>query len=371
MKVALVHEHLAQDGGAERVVQVLQDIFPDAPLYTLIYDRNRAHAAFRDKDIRTSFLQKMPFGVRHYQWYLTMMATAVESYELEQYDVVISSSSAFAKGIITRPETQHICYLHSPTRYLWSDTHRYVQELSYNAAIKKVLPHVLNGIRVWDRAAADRVDVFIANSRIVQNRIAKYYRRTSDVIYPPVDISRFSVAKNIGDYYLTGGRLVAYKRFDIAVQAFNKLGMPLKIFGTGPELRRLRAMAKNNIEFVGRVSDADLPKLYQKAIAFLNPQEEDFGITVIEAMASGRPVIAYNAGGAMETVVPNMSGAFFDDQMWESLADAVIRFKPEIYHSQDIVTHARTFSTENFKKNISAYIAEQHNLFIHNAHGNE
>ncbi|MFA6512463.1 MAG: glycosyltransferase [Patescibacteria group bacterium] len=363
MKVALVHEHLAQDGGAERVVQVLQEIFPEAPLYTLVYDKNDANPAFRGKDIRTSFLQKMPFAVRHYQWYLTMMPTAVESYELEKYDVVISSSSAFAKGIITRPETLHICYLHSPTRYLWSDTHRYVQELSYNAAIKKVLPHILNHIRIWDRVAADRVDVFIANSKMVQRRIEKYYRRTSDVIYPPVDTSRFSLADSVGNYYLTGGRLVAYKRFDIAVQAFNKLGIPLKIFGTGPELRRLRAMAKKNIEFVGRVSDEDLPKLYQKAIAFLNPQEEDFGITVIEAMAAGRPIIAYNAGGAMETVIPNVSGVFFEDQMWESLADAVIRFKPEEYDPQQIQRHAQTFSTETFKKNILEYITQQHNLF--------
>lgn len=364
MKVALVHEHLAQDGGAERVVQVLQEIFPKAPLYTLVYDRDRAHAAFRGKDIRTSFLQKFPFAVRHYQWYLTMMPTAVESYELEQYDVVVSSSSAFAKGIITRPETLHICYLHSPTRYLWSDTHRYVQELSYNAVIKKVLPYVLNRIRVWDRSAADRVDHFIANSKIVQKRITKYYQRTSDVIYPPVDISRFRKSDTVENYYVTGGRLVAYKRFDIAVQAFNKLGIPLKIFGTGPELRRLRAMAKRNIEFLGRVSDDELPELYGRAIAFLNPQEEDFGITAIEAMASGRPVIAYRAGGATETVLPGKTGIFFEDQMWESLADAVIRFKPESYDPDTIIQHANEFSTEHFQEAISTYIHRAYESFI-------
>lgn len=369
MKVALVHEHLTQDGGAERVVHVLQEIFPQAPLYTLIYDRNRAHSSFRGRDIRPSFLQRFPFAIRHYQWYLTMMPTAVESYELEQYDVVISSSSAFAKGIITRPETLHICYLHSPTRYLWSDTHRYVQELSYNAVIKKLLPHVLNRIRVWDQAAADRVDAFIANSKIVQQRISKYYRRTSTVIYPPVDISHFSKSANVGNYYLTGGRLVAYKRFDIAVRAFNKLGVPLKIFGTGPELRRLSAMARKNIELLGRVSDADLPELYRNAIAFLNPQEEDFGITTIEAMASGRPVIAYRAGGALETVIPGETGVFFDDQMWESLADTVIRLKPEQFNPDVIVAHAHEFSTEHFKQRMEHYIHEQYTQFITRPYG--
>lgn len=363
MRIALVHEHLAQDGGAEKVLRAFQELYPDAPIYTLVYDARRANPSFRKKDIRPSFIQKMPFGVRKYRWYLPLMPTAVERLDLSAYDVVLSSASAFAKGVLTLPKTLHICYCHSPTRYLWSDTYQYLADLVMPGLMKRLLPPLLTKLRVWDRLAADRVDVFIANSHAVARRIAKYYRRHSTVIYPPVDTARFSAGKGGGGYYLIGGRLVAYKRYDLAVKAFNRLGIPLKVFGIGPELTALRRMAKLNVEFLGTVSGDDLARLYAQCIAFLNPQEEDFGITAIEAMAAGRPVIAYAAGGALETVIEGKTGTFFDEQIWEALADTVIRFKPESFDAQTIRAHALQFDTKVFQDRIRQFVEQEYARF--------
>lgn len=358
MKIALVHEHLGQDGGAERVLRVLQTIFPQAPTYTLVYHHDRAHQDFRGTDIRTSFIQRLPGGASHYQWYLALMGAAIESFDLSSYDVVLSNHSAFAKGVLTLPRTLHLSYCHSPTRYLWSDTHQYVKDLPYPRWIKKLIPLYLTRLRLWDRLAADRVDQFMSNSRTVQQRVQKYYQRDSIILHPPVDTERFSPGTGRGGYYVTGGRLVSYKRFDIAIQAFNRLGIPLKIYGVGPSMKSLQAMAKPNIEFLGKVPDAEMNKLYQDAIAFLNPQEEDFGITAVEAMAAGRPVIAYAAGGALETVQPGVTGTFFAHQEWEALADAVIRFKPEQFDSATIRAWSENFSIAQFTKNLRAILDE-------------
>jgi len=359
MKFALIHDHLIQEGGAEKVLKVLQDMWPDAPTYTLLYDSKKMDPVFKNKDIRTSFLQKWPGALKHYQWFLPMMPYATESYDLTDYDVVVSSSSAMAKGIITQSHTLHICYCHTPTRYLWSDTHRYVEELQYNKVIKKIVPYFLHRLRKWDQLAAQRVDVFVANSKNISRRIKKYYRRDSIVIHPPVDISVFKISPTIGKYFLTGGRLVAYKRFDLTIKAFNRLGIPLKIFGEGPEYESLKQMAKSNIEFLGKVPDAELANLYSQAIAFIHPQVEDFGITPIESMASGRPVIAYSDGGACETVVENKTGKFFDEQTWEALADTVVRFKPEEYDPELIRNHAQQFSIDNFKNKMNELVASE------------
>ncbi|MDZ7798319.1 MAG: glycosyltransferase [Patescibacteria group bacterium] len=366
MKVALIHEHLAQDGGAEKVLKVFQEIYPKAPTYTLVYDKKKANKVFRNKDIRTSFIQKFPLGIRKYKWFLMFMPSAVESYDLTEYDLILSSSSAFSKGVITLPKTAHICYCHSPTRYLWSDTHSYVQELSYNRLIKKILPFYLTKLRLWDFSAAQRVDQFIANSKCVEKRINKYYRRSSKIIYPPVETKEFYISDKIGNYYLTGGRLVAYKRFDITVRAFSRLGIPLKVFGVGPEMEKLKEMAKDNVEFLGKVSEEELKKLYSQSIAFIHPQEEDFGITPIESMASGRPVIAYAAGGALETVKAGETGDFFEDQEWEALADKVIRFKPNQFNPQLIKEHALNFDTVRFKENIKNFVKNYYNKYINN-----
>ena len=354
MKVALVHDHLAQDGGAERVLKVLQDMFPQAPTFTLVYDENGAHDMFRGKDIRTSFIQKLPFGVRKYQWYLPFMPLATESYDLSSYDVVISSSSAFAKGVITAPNALHICYCHTPTRYLWTDTHSYVQSLKLPRVVKWAIPFVLNRMRTWDRMAADRVDTFVANSQTVKDRIKKYYRRDSEIIYPPVELKTFTPKQKAGgSYFLAGGRLVSYKRFDLIVQAFNRLGIPLKIFGTGPEEQTLKAMAKKHIEFVGYVTEEQQAELYRGARAFINPQVEDFGITPIESMACGTPVLAFAQGGALETVVEGVTGQFFHDQRWEDIADMVIRFDDSKFDPQRIHQHAQRFDVNTFKQRLT------------------
>ena len=257
MKVALVHDHLAQDGGAEKVLKALSDLYPEAPIYTLLYDKKNVDKYFKDKVIRTSIIQRLPGGVKHYQWYMPFMPMAVEFFDLRDFDVVVSDASAFAKGVITSPNTLHICYCHTPTRYLWDYTHQYINELNFNKYFKKIISLVLNKIRIWDRVAADRVDVFIANSKTVQGRIRKYYNHNSTVIYPPINLDLFRLSEELGDYYLIGGRLAPYKRVDIVVEAFNKLDKKLKIFGDGVDIDRLKKLAGGNerIEFLGRINE--------------------------------------------------------------------------------------------------------------------
>ncbi len=356
MKVALVHDHLAQDGGAERVLAIFHKIYPDAPIFVLVYDQKRANQIFKKVKIQTSFIQKMPWGLKRYQWYLPLMPLAVEKYNLFDYDLVLSSSSAFAKGIITKAETLHICYCHTPTRFLWSDTHSYTEELKYNKVVKKFIPHSLHKIRLWDRLAADRVDKFIANSKNIAGKIKKYYRREAEVIYAPVDTAKFQITRKIGSYFLTGGRLVAYKRFDLAIEVFNRLGWPLKIFGSGPELKSLKRKARPNIEFLGRVSDQKLTNLYARSKAFIFPQEEDFGITALESMASGRPVIAYGRGGALETVIPEKTGILFSEQTFTELAEAVRNFDQSKFDPQEIRNYALQFDSEIFEAKIRNFI---------------
>jgi glycosyltransferase involved in cell wall biosynthesis len=355
MKVALVHDHLIQDGGAEKVLQVMQDIWPEAPTFTLFFDPDSL-PAFRGRNIKTSFLQNLPFALKRYQWYIGLMPAATESHDLSAFDVVISSSSAFSKGVITRPDALHICYCHTPTRYLWSDTHSYVQELRVPKIVKTALPPLLSKLRLWDQAAANRVDYFLANSETVRERIQKYYQRESTVVHPPVDVTKFSISDELKTHFLVGGRLVAYKRYDLVVEAFNRTGLPLKIFGSGPVEKDLREKANENIEFLGRVNDETRRQLFAACKAFIHPHEEDFGLTAVEAMASGRPVIAYRRGGATETVVDQVTGEFFDEQSWEELADHLIRFDESRYNSNAIRAHAERFSEERFKNELRSFV---------------
>ena len=356
MKVALVHDFLTQNGGAEKVLESFKGVYPKAPINVLFSDKKKFQKTFDPKDINDSFLQKFPFILSKYRWYLPFMPAAIESLDFSNYDVVLSSVSAFGKGIITNPDTVHICYLHTPTRYLWTDSQSYIKNLSAPGLVKKVIPLMLNKMRVWDKMAAERVDYFIANSYTVQARIWKYYNRPSEVIYPPVQTSKFKIADKIGDYFLAGGRLVNYKKFDLIIQAFNRLGLPLRIYGSGPELENLKKMAKSNVIFLGRVSDEELLKLYGEAQAYIQPQVEDFGITAVESMACGRPVIAYNKGGSLETVKEGLSGTFFKHQDWASLADAVLKFKAEDYDPVAIRNYSQRFSEENFQEQISNFV---------------
>lgn len=358
MKIALVHDYLTQDGGAEKVLSVLQSIWPEAPTFVLFHDPKRV-PRFNGKDIRTSFLQKMPLIRSKFQWYLPLMPTATEHYDLEGFDVVVSSTSAFAKGVVTQPGTIHVCYCHTPTRYLWTDALSYVEELRVPRFIKAMLPPLLSLLRIWDRHAAERVDVFVANSETVKGRIKKYYGRDSEVIHPPVETGDFAISDAPKTYFLAGGRLVAYKRFDLIVDAANKTGLPLKIFGTGPVLAELKKQAKPNVQFLGRVPDKDLPALYAGAKAFIHPQEEDFGITAVESMAAGRPVIALKKGGAIETVIDGVTGHLFEEQSWEELADYLIRFDDSQWNPAAIKAHAERFSRAAFMDRIRALV-EKH-----------
>ncbi len=366
MKVALIHDHLAQAGGAEKVLEVLADIFPEAPIFTLLYDKKNVDKYFKGRRIETSIIQSLPGGVKYYQWYMPLMPMAVEFFDLSSYDLIISDASAFAKGVITSTDTLHICYCHTPTRYIWDYTHQYINELKYNKYFKKIISLVLNYIRIWDRQAADRVDLFIANSKTVKKRIFKYYRRNSAVIYPPVDLESFFISAGQDDYFLAGGRLAPYKKLDLIIEAFKGLDKKIKIYGDGVDMERLKKLAQghDNIELLGRVDEKTITELYSKCQAYINPQEEDFGITVIEAMASGRPVIAYRKGGATETVIENKTGLFFNSQEPEELRDVIQNFDNTKFISEDIREHAKQFSKERFKQEIKEFIDREYNKYI-------
>ncbi len=348
MKVALVTDHLISLGGGEIVLKTISDIFPDAPIYTLVYDKNNTYTFFNDKRIKTTFIQKIPFSVSRYQWTLPLRPYAVEKIDLSEYDLVISCSSSIAKGVIIRQDAVHINYCHTPTRFLWIDDRERMDFLEKIWPFSFFSDLYKKRLKVWDLKASERVDYFVSNSINVYNRIKKIYKRESEIIYPPVDISSFFISKDTGGYFLAGGRIVAYKKFDIIVRAFNKLKIPLKIFGTGPMYRSLRRIAGDNIEFLGNISEREKINLYSKAKAYISPQEEDFGISMVEAIASGCPVIAYRKGGALEIIQENVNGVFFDYQDWESLAEAVIMFDRGVFDAGKIRQTSEKFNIDLF-----------------------
>lgn len=377
MKIALIHDYLNQYGGAERVLEALCEIFPYAPIYTLVYSEKQTLGTFKDKKIHVSFLQKIPLAKSYHRFFPILMPAAIEQFDLKRFQIVISSAYSYAKGVITDPGTLHISYCHTPLRYVWDDCHRYTQEFGMPAFIKKLVPFGVNYIRLWDRISSARPDLFIANSSFVASRIKKYYSRTAVVIHPPVDTNFYRPTQNIREirgqicknsrdgYYLMVGRLLVYKRFDIAIEAFNKLGLPLKIVGEGPEEKRLKKKAHANIEFLGRLSDQELRSYYSCSKAFIFPQEEDFGITPVEAMACGRPVIAYQGGGALETIKEGKTGVFFADQTAEGLIQAVKNFDSYKFNPNFIRQHALGFDKEIFKKKIKEFIENAWRKFNH------
>lgn len=357
MKVALVHDYLNQMGGAERVVLALHEIFPDAPLYTSIYDPKRVDAAFQKMDIRTSFMQKLPLVKKHHQPFLPFYPFAMERLDLRGYDLVLSSSSAFGKGVVTRPETMHICYCHTPMRWCWNYD-EYVERERLGRISRSILPFLITGLRVWDQMSASRVDHFIANSPVVADRIQKYYRRDSVVIPPPVEASRFEFDPTIvpEEYFLIVSRFMPYKRIDLAIEACNRLQLPLVIIGSGRDENRLKSIAGPTIRFMGRLSDVEVLHYYAHCRAFILPGEEDFGITPLEAQASGRPVIAYGAGGALASVVEGVTGTFFQKQTVESLAAVLASFDERTYDPQTIRNHALEFDMPRFHRRILQFI---------------
>jgi len=334
------------------LLRVLCSMFPDAPIYTLFYDKNATGGVFEGRDIRTSFLQKLPFVKHHHRNFPLLMPFAVEQFDFSDFDIVISVSASFAKGIITKPDTKHICFCLTPPRFLWDDSHKFVEEFGYSKLIRNMLPPFISYLRLWDKEASYRVDEFWSISDFIRKRVKKYYSKDSEVIYPPVNMSGFYASRDIDDYFIMVGRLVAYKRFDLSVKAFNKLGLPLKIVGIGPELKALKRLANDNIQFLGLVSDDQLAHLYSRAKALVFPQEEDFGIVPLEAMASGRPVIAFHGGGAAETVEAGRTGLFFDEQTVDSIAYAVKNFDSNKFNAEDCIKQAKKFDTIVFKEEI-------------------
>ncbi len=360
MKIALVHDYLAQDGGAEHVLRRLHQMWPEAPIFTLFHHKGSV-SGFDHADIRESYIARLPFGRTKYQWYLPLMPGAFESFDFSGFDVVISSTSAFAKGIITPPGTTHLCYCHTPTRYLWTDTAEYIADLKYPKVVKLMLPRLMHRLRMVDRLQAERVDVFIANSKTVQQRIQKYYHRESEIIFPPVAVETGTIAHPIDDYFISGGRLVPYKRFDLIVETFNRLPQrKLIIFGDGPMYHDLKKRAKPNITFVGRIGDEEKMKLLSRAIAFIHPQLEDLGITPIESMACGRPVIAYGKGGAVETVVPGVTGVLFYEQAWNILFEVIQSFDALAWNPEVIRAHALKFGGSVFEEKIRAIVEREY-----------
>jgi glycosyltransferase involved in cell wall biosynthesis len=354
-KVAIVYDRVNKWGGAERVLLALHDIFPEAPLYTSVYDPTKASWAKVFPKVKTSFLQKIPFTKTNHEFLAIFMPSVFESFDFSEFDLVISVTSESAKGIKVKPGTYHICYCLTPTRYLWSHNEEYFK----NKLLKIVSKPFVRALQRWDKIAAQRPDELIAISTEVQSRIEKYYGRKSKIIFPPVAITIKQNPTSNKKYYLVVSRLVDYKKVDLAVRAFNKLKLPLVVIGSGRSEKKLKRLAGRNIKFVGKVTESQLQGYYLNAKALIMPQEEDFGIVAVEAQMNGVPVIAYKKGGALDTVIDQKTGIFFEHQTTDSLVSAIAKFEKKQFVVDNLFTNVRRFSKEIFRKEIVELIAKQ------------
>lgn len=356
MKTALVYDRINKWGGAERDLLALHELFPDAPLYTSVYKPNTANWAKVFSKVIPSFLNKISFVSDKHELFPYLMPLAFETFNFDAYDAVISVTSEAAKGIITSPKTLHICYCLTPTRYLWSHYDLYFKDKLF----KRISRPVVEYLRGWDKIAAQRPDIMVAQSRAVGKRIKKYYGRDSTLIHPPADVDFFGRRQKgkRGNFFLIVSRLVPYKRVDLAIKAFNILGSPLYIVGVGSEEGRLKAMANKNVHFLGKLTDEKLAHYYRKCAAFILPQEEDFGLAAVEAQLGGAPVIAYRAGGALDIVVEGKSGLFFDTQNTNEIIAAVDRFRISKFNYDVISQGAKRFSKEVFKEKFKKLLQE-------------
>jgi glycosyltransferase involved in cell wall biosynthesis len=357
MRLALVHDWLNQIGGAEDVLETLAEMFPSAPIYTAMYWPEKMNPAYREWDIRVTWMDRLPGIYRHHQPYLPLYPLAFGGLDLAGYDLVLSNKSGFCHGVRTG-DTTHICYCLAPTRYVW-DFDAYAAREMLSSAAKTALRPLVALLRRWDYQAAQRVDHFIAISREVQARIRRYYDRDSTIIHPPVDTSRFEPATVQGGYYLIVSRLVPYKRIDLAVCAFNQLELPLVIAGDGRDREALEALAGPTVTLLGYIPDEDLPDLFARCKATILPGVEDFAITPVQAQAAGRPVIAYGAGGALDTVVEGETGAFFSEMTPEALAKVVREFDPNAIAPQACARNAGRFDASVFKEQLSRFVEEK------------
>lgn len=360
MKIALVHDFLVKLGGAERVLKVLMDIYPDAPVFTLLYDEKVCGNVFAAERIRPSFLQKLPAFLRKRQRYLfPFMPRATESFDLSGFDVIISSNSAYSHGILTPSPSVHICYCHSPMRYLWDYTHDYLAEQKVGKFSAFFINRLLHKLRLWDQIVSKRVDFYLANSWHVRRRIQKYYRQQAQVLYPPVAVHRFKLSPRHQDYFLIVAALTPFKKIDLAIHLFNKIQKKLIVIGSGNQFEYFKSIAGSTVEVIGSRSDKEVVTFLQNCRAFIMTNEEDFGIAPVEAMACGKPVLAYGKGGILETVIPGVTGEFFYEQTLEALEDGLGRLimnEPQ-YKAENIRKRAQMFSEKHFIKGIQEAVS--------------
>jgi glycosyltransferase involved in cell wall biosynthesis len=364
MKVAIVHDWLTLTGGAERVLEQLLDLFPDADLFcTVEFLPEEDLGLIAGRTVRTSFIQKLPFARRAYRKYLPLMPIAVEQFDLSAYDLVLSSSHAVAKGVITGPDQVHLCYIYSPIRYAWDLQHAYLKEAGVRGLSGLIARMILHYIRIWDVRTSHGVDRFVAISHFVSRRVRKAYGRVSSIVYPPVDIARFQPQADKEDFYLTASRMVPYKRMPLIVEAFAR--MPerrLVVIGDGPDMDLVRAAAGPNVEVMGRQSDAVMTDYMGRTKAFLYAAEEDFGIVPLEAQACGTPVIAYSRGGSLETIRghdgPAQTGVFFAEQSIEAIVAAVRHLDTRAIRPEDCRANAERFSTQAFRDGLMKEVGE-------------
>lgn len=357
MKVAIVHYWLVGMRGGEKVLEALCEMFPQADIFTHVVDPEKISERLRKHTIKTSFISRLPRASKMYKSYLPLMPLALEQLDLRDYDLVLSSEAGPAKGIIPSPKATHICYCHSPMRYIWNMYHDYREGAGTLARLS--MPLASHYLRMWDESSAARVDQFVANSHNVADRVRKYYRRDAKVVHPPADIEAFRpvAAEELGDYYLMVGELVRYKRPDLAVEAFNRTGRKLVIIGGGEMLQDIRAMAKSNVSVLGPQPFSALKHHYARSRALIFPGEEDFGIVPVESMASGRPVIAYGRGGATESVIDGLTGLHFHEQTVDALVSTLDHFERTTFDPSIIAAHASRFDVSRFKREMMDVIA--------------
>lgn len=362
MKIAIIHDWLTVYAGAEKTLAQVLKLYPQADLFSIVdFLPQKDRVFLTGHKITTSFIQKLPFSKSKYRNYLPLMPLAVEQFDLSGYDLVISSSHAVAKGVITGPDQHHICLCYSPIRYAWDLQHQYLFESRLDHGVKGwIARYMLHKIRLWDYRTANGVDEFIAISDFIARRIWKVYRRESIVIYPPVDVEAFELCTQKEDFYLTASRMVPYKKIELIVEAFSTMpDKKLIVIGDGPDFEKIRSYASENVTLMGYQSFEVLRDHMQRAKAFIFAAEEDFGIAPVEAQACGTPVIAFGKGGALETVVDSVSGIFFDTQSVESLCEAVERFETMEFNATDISKHARKFSEERFLAQMKLFLQEK------------
>jgi glycosyltransferase involved in cell wall biosynthesis len=356
-RVAIIHYWLVGMRGGERVLERLLHLFPDADIFTNVYNPKAVSRMIRERTVRTTFINNLPGARRYYQKYLPLMPMALEGLDLRGYDLVISSESGPAKGVLAMPDARHICYCHSPMRYLWDHYADYRKSAGFLA--RSQMPWMFNLMRMWDVSSSSRVDDFVANSSFISRRIERVWRRSSQVVHPPVQVDAFTPLDEQEERYLWVGQMTAYKRADLVVDAFNELGLPLLMVGTGEMAQKIRQRAKPNIEIIPRLDFAGLRRAYAKCRALVFAAEEDFGIVPVEAMAAGRPVLAYGRGGVRDSVVNQVTGLFFEEQTKESLIEGVRAMEawlPDFDRDKSLL-RARDFSPERFDEGIRAVIA--------------